>query len=90
MGAPLLDAADTGLFPYTPPTNLLYGLRESLAMFGEEGLPAVFARHRRHAEATRRAVRAWGLEAWTKEYTVYIPHPDSIAAWVILPPPPPA
>jgi len=33
-------------------------------------------------------VRAWGLEAWTKEYTVYIPHPDSIAAWVILPPPP--
>jgi alanine-glyoxylate transaminase/serine-glyoxylate transaminase/serine-pyruvate transaminase len=59
---PLLDAADTGLFPYTPPTNLLYGLRESLAMFGEEGLPAVFARHRRHAEATRRAVRAWGLD----------------------------
>jgi alanine-glyoxylate transaminase/serine-glyoxylate transaminase/serine-pyruvate transaminase len=59
---PLLDAADTGLLPYTPPTNLLYGLRESLAMFGEEGLPAVFARHRRHAEATRRAVRAWGLD----------------------------
>jgi alanine-glyoxylate transaminase/serine-glyoxylate transaminase/serine-pyruvate transaminase len=59
---PLLDAADTGLFPHTPPTNLLYGLRESLAMFGEEGLPAVFARHERHAEATRRAVRAWGLD----------------------------
>jgi alanine-glyoxylate transaminase/serine-glyoxylate transaminase/serine-pyruvate transaminase len=59
---PLLDAADTGLFPYTPPTNLLYGLRESLAMFGEEGVPAVFDRHRRHAEATRRAVRAWGLD----------------------------
>ena len=59
---PLLDAADTGLFPYTPPTNLLYGLRESLAMFGEEGLPAVFARHRRHAEATRRAAAAWGLD----------------------------
>jgi alanine-glyoxylate transaminase/serine-glyoxylate transaminase/serine-pyruvate transaminase len=59
---PLLDAADTGFFPYTPPTNLLYGLRESLAMFGEEGLPAVFARHRRHAEATRRAVRAWSLD----------------------------
>jgi len=59
---PLLGAADTGLFPYTPPTNLLYGLRESLAMFGEEGLPAVFARHERHAEATRRAVRAWGLD----------------------------
>jgi alanine-glyoxylate transaminase / serine-glyoxylate transaminase / serine-pyruvate transaminase len=59
---PLLDAAGTGLFPYTPPTNLLYGLRESLAMFGEEGLPAVFARHRRHAEATRRAAAAWGLD----------------------------
>ncbi len=59
---PLLDAARTGVFPYTPATNLLYGLRESLAMLGEEGLPAVFARHRRHAEATRRAVRAWGLD----------------------------
>ena len=51
-----------GLFPYTPPTNLLFGLRESLAMFDEEGLPAVFARHPRHAEATRRAVRGWGLD----------------------------
>ena len=59
---PLLDAADTGLFPYTPPTNLLYGMRESLAMLEEEGLPAVFARHARHAEATRRAVGAWGLD----------------------------
>jgi alanine-glyoxylate transaminase/serine-glyoxylate transaminase/serine-pyruvate transaminase len=59
---PTLDAAETGTFPYTPATNLLYGLRESLAMLGEEGLPAVFARHRRHAEATRRAVRAWGLD----------------------------
>jgi alanine-glyoxylate transaminase/serine-glyoxylate transaminase/serine-pyruvate transaminase len=59
---PLLGAAETGLFPYTPPTNLLYGLRESLAMFAEEGLTAVFARHARHAEATRRAVRAWGLD----------------------------
>jgi alanine-glyoxylate transaminase/serine-glyoxylate transaminase/serine-pyruvate transaminase len=59
---PLLDAADTGTFPYTPATNLLYGLRESLAILGEEGLHAVFARHMRHAEATRRAVRAWGLD----------------------------
>jgi alanine-glyoxylate transaminase / serine-glyoxylate transaminase / serine-pyruvate transaminase len=59
---PVLDAMDTGMFPYTPPTNLLYGLRESLAMFAGEGLPAVFARHARHAEATRRAVRAWGLD----------------------------
>jgi alanine-glyoxylate transaminase/serine-glyoxylate transaminase/serine-pyruvate transaminase len=59
---PVLAAAETGLFPYTPPTNLLFGLREALAMFGEEGLPAVFARHARHAEATRRAVRGWGLD----------------------------
>jgi len=52
-----------GFFPYTPGTNLLYGLREALAMLlDEEGLEAVFARHDRHAEATRRAVRAWGLE----------------------------
>jgi alanine-glyoxylate transaminase/serine-glyoxylate transaminase/serine-pyruvate transaminase len=59
---PVLAAAETGLFPYTPATNLLFGLREALAIFGEEGLPAVFARHARHAEATRRAVRGWGLE----------------------------
>jgi len=52
----------SGFFPYTPATNLLYGLREALAMLMEEGLPNVFARHARHAEATRRAVRAWGLE----------------------------
>ena len=52
-----------GYFPYTPATNLLYGLREALHMLlDEEGLDAVFARHQRHAEATRRAVRAWGLE----------------------------
>ncbi len=52
----------TGYFPYTPATNLLYGLREALKMLQEEGLPNVFTRHDRHAEATRRAVRAWGLE----------------------------
>jgi alanine-glyoxylate transaminase/serine-glyoxylate transaminase/serine-pyruvate transaminase len=51
-----------GYFPYTPSTNLLYGLHEAVAMLLEEGLPAVFARHRRHGEATRRAVGAWGLE----------------------------
>ena len=51
-----------GYFPYTPSTNLLYGLHEAIAMLLEEGLPAVFARHQRHGEATRRAVRAWGLE----------------------------
>jgi alanine-glyoxylate transaminase/serine-glyoxylate transaminase/serine-pyruvate transaminase len=52
----------SGYFPYTPSTNLLYGLEEALAMLAEEGLERVFARHLRHAEATRRAARAWGLE----------------------------
>ncbi len=51
-----------GFFPYTPATNLLYGLREALRMLEEEGLTNVFARHARHGEATRAAVRAWGLE----------------------------
>lgn len=51
-----------GFFPYTPATNLLYGLREAIAMMNEEGLENVFARHSRHGEATRAAVRAWGLE----------------------------
>jgi len=51
-----------GFFPYTPATNLLYGLHEAIAMLLEEGLPAVFARHERHARATRAAVRGWGLE----------------------------
>ena len=58
----MLAANKNGFFPYTPATNLLYGLREALAMLREEGLQNVFARHARHAEATRRAVRAWGLE----------------------------
>ena len=58
----MLDTNPAGFFPYTPATNLLYGLRESLRMLDEEGLAQVFARHARHAEATRRAVRAWGLE----------------------------
>ncbi len=60
--APMLAANRTGFFPFTPATNLLYGLREAICMLKEEGLDAVFARHARHAEATRRAVRAWGLE----------------------------
>jgi alanine-glyoxylate transaminase / serine-glyoxylate transaminase / serine-pyruvate transaminase len=58
----MLANGKAGYFPYTPATNLLYGLREALAMLEEEGLEAVFARHQRHGEATRRAVRAWGLE----------------------------
>jgi alanine-glyoxylate transaminase/serine-glyoxylate transaminase/serine-pyruvate transaminase len=59
----MLETGRTGFFPYTPATNLLYGLREALKMLlDEEGLPAVFHRHARHAEATRRAVAGWGLE----------------------------
>ncbi len=58
----MLGPNEKGFFPYTPATNLLYGLREALAMLEEEGLANVFARHDRHAEATRRAAAAWGLE----------------------------
>ena len=59
---PIIEANATGFWPYTSATNLLYGLREALAMLREEGLEAVFARHARHAAATRAAVEAWGLE----------------------------
>ena len=59
----MLETGQTGFFPYTPGTNLLYGLREALKMLlEEEGLDNVFARHARHGEATRRAVAGWGLE----------------------------
>ena len=58
----MLAANATGYFPYTPATNMLYGLAEAIDMLNEEGLDNVFARHDRHAEATRRAARAWGLE----------------------------
>ncbi len=58
----MLEANESGFFPFTPATSLLYGLAEAIDMLHEEGLDQVFARHRRHAEATRRAVRAWGLE----------------------------
>jgi len=68
---PMLAANADGHFPYTPPTNLLYGLREALAMLTEEGLENVLARHRRHAEATRLAVRAWGLEVLCKDPARY-------------------
>jgi alanine-glyoxylate transaminase / serine-glyoxylate transaminase / serine-pyruvate transaminase len=60
--APILEANEAGFWPYTSATNLLYGLREAIAMLQEEGLEHVFARHQRHAEATRAAVRGWGLE----------------------------
>jgi alanine-glyoxylate transaminase / serine-glyoxylate transaminase / serine-pyruvate transaminase len=59
---PVIAAGHSGLFPYTPATNLLFGLREALAIFEEEGPAAVWTRHARHAEATRRAVRGWGLD----------------------------
>jgi alanine-glyoxylate transaminase/serine-glyoxylate transaminase/serine-pyruvate transaminase len=58
----MLNANKGGFFPSSPATNLLYGLREALRLLREEGLDNVFARHIRHGEATRRAVRAWGLE----------------------------
>lgn len=58
----MLSSNESFYFPYTPATNLLYGLREAIAMLHEEGLENVFARHERHAAATRAAVRAWGLE----------------------------
>ena len=63
----MLAANKTGYFPYTPATNLLYALAEAIDMLHEEGLESVFARHDRHAEATRGAVRAWGLEIWCRE-----------------------
>ena len=59
---PVLAANEKGFFPYTPATNLLFGLREALQMLEAEGLENVFARHDRHAEATRRAARAWQFE----------------------------
>jgi alanine-glyoxylate transaminase/serine-glyoxylate transaminase/serine-pyruvate transaminase len=58
----MLETNHAGFFPYTPATNLLFGLHEALLMLNEEGLPNVFRRHQRHGEATRAAVRAWGLD----------------------------
>ncbi len=62
-----IAANASGAFPYTPATNLLYGLDEAITMLHEEGLDNVFARHDRHAEATRRAVQQWGLEVLCQE-----------------------
>jgi len=68
---PILKANAKGFWPYTPATNLLYGLSEAVDMLLDEGLENVFARHDRHAEATRRAVRGWGLEVLCVEPREY-------------------
>jgi len=71
--AEMLEANENGYFPYTPSTNLLYGLSESLDMIFAEGLDNVFARHQRLAEATRGAVRAWGLQIQCADPAAYSP-----------------
>jgi alanine-glyoxylate transaminase/serine-glyoxylate transaminase/serine-pyruvate transaminase len=78
----MLGPNKNGFFPFTPATNLLYGLREALAMLQEEGLARVFARHQRHAEATRRAVRAWGLEILCLDPAAY----SGVLTAVMMPP----
>jgi alanine-glyoxylate transaminase/serine-glyoxylate transaminase/serine-pyruvate transaminase len=68
---PIIEANRRGAFPYTPPTNLLYGLREALRMLAAEGLENVFARHARHAAATRAAVLGWELELLCTDPRLY-------------------
>jgi alanine-glyoxylate transaminase/serine-glyoxylate transaminase/serine-pyruvate transaminase len=67
----IIEANKAGSWPYTPATNLLYGLKEAIAMLQEEGLDNVFARHLHHAAATRAAVRAWGLEVFCADPSEY-------------------
>lgn len=69
----MLGPNGNGFFPYTPATNLLYGLHEAIAMLLEQGLDTVFARHQRHARATRTAVQAWGLEVLCADPAEYSP-----------------
>jgi alanine-glyoxylate transaminase/serine-glyoxylate transaminase/serine-pyruvate transaminase len=78
---PMLAANADGFFAYTPATNLLFGLRESLGMLREEGLDNVFARHVRLAEATRAAVNGWGLEILCK----YEPERSPVVTSVVMP-----
>ncbi len=78
----MLKLNANGFFPYTPATNLLYGLREAIAMLLEEGLDEVFARHQRLAEATRAAVQHWGLEVLCQEPRDYSP----VLTAVLMPP----
>jgi len=77
----MLKPNASGFFPFTPATNLLYGLREAIAMLNEEGLENVYARHHRHGEATRAAVRSWGLELLCQDPAAYS---DTITA-VLMP-----
>ena len=70
---PLVTANSTGFFPYTPAENLMFALNEGLKMLLEEGLPNVYARHERYAEATRRAVRTWGLDLQCQDPQSYSP-----------------
>jgi alanine-glyoxylate transaminase/serine-glyoxylate transaminase/serine-pyruvate transaminase len=79
---PVFERNRRGQFPYTPATTLLFGLRESVAMLEDEGLPQVFHRHARLAEACRRAVRAWGLELLCREPAAY----SSTITAVVMPP----
>jgi alanine-glyoxylate transaminase/serine-glyoxylate transaminase/serine-pyruvate transaminase len=71
--SPMITNNAAGFFTTTPATNLLYGLREAIQMLMDEGLPNVFARHQRFAEATRRAVAAWGLEVLASQPEEYSP-----------------
>jgi alanine-glyoxylate transaminase/serine-glyoxylate transaminase/serine-pyruvate transaminase len=78
----MLKPNANGFFPYTPATNLLYGLREAIAMLLEEGLENVFARHRRLAAAARGAVAHWGLEVLCQNPAEYSP----VLTAVLMPP----
>ncbi len=69
----MLTMNEVGFFPYTPATSLLYGLQEAIDLINEEGLQSVFDRHERLAEASRRAVRAWGLDLNCREAKYYSP-----------------
>ena len=69
----MLNMNKQGFFPYTPATQMIYGLAVGIEMLHEEGLDNVFARHDRLAEATRRAVRAWGLDILCKDPKYYSP-----------------
>jgi alanine-glyoxylate transaminase/serine-glyoxylate transaminase/serine-pyruvate transaminase len=79
---PVFERNRRGQFPYTPATALLFGLREAIAMIDEEGLPKVFARHARLAEACRRAVRAWGLPLLCRDPAEY----SNTLTAVVMPP----